>query len=336
MRPFIPTKVFYEPVVLEYDQGRHLIKNYKAQGIPLEEIKSHHKIESLTKRPNKEYTKMKRYLIMGTRKTIKLTPNDKSADFILPFTSSGCTAMCLYCYLMCHFNTNSYLRIFMNREQMMDKVKKNIKKLGEHKVYELGCNSDMVLENTITGNLRWAIKEFGKLENATATFATKFDAVDDLLDVDHQGHTQMRISVNPQELIGRVELGTSSLMARIQAANKMCEAGYRVGLNIAPIMLVENYKELYEDMFKTLKKELIPQLKKQAFLELIMMTYGSVNYYVNTESMPGAINLLDKTKMRPKGPGKYTYRKEYREEATEFMLHMVEKYLPESTVSYFV
>ena len=79
----------------------------------------------------------------------------------------------------------------------------------------------MVLENTLTGNLRWAIEKFADIPNAYATFATKFHMVDDLLDCKHNGHTQMRISVNPELIIKRIELGTSDLMSRIEAANKM-------------------------------------------------------------------------------------------------------------------
>lgn len=336
MNPFIPLRVYYEEVVKEYEQGKELLERYKKMDIPLIPIQAHHKIEELRHQPNKEFTKMKKYLILGTRKTIKLTPNDKSADFIVPFTSSGCTASCLYCYLVCHFNTNSYLRIFMNRDEMINKVKKNIKKVGEHKVYELGCNSDMVLENTITGNLRWAIEEFGKLENATATFATKFDAVDDLLTANHNGHTQMRISINPQVIVRKVEFGTSSLKERIAAANKMFEAGYAIGLNIAPIILEEGWEAMYENMFKEVSELLLPKLKEQLFIEVIFMTYGLPNLYINTESMPGAVNLLDKEKMRPKGPGKYTYRNEYRNPAEEIIRGYIEEYLPEATISYIV
>ena len=336
MRPFIPLRVYYEEAVKEYEQGKELLERYKKINIPLIPIESHHKIEELRHLPNKEFTKMKKYLILGTRKTIKLTPNDKSADFILPFTSSGCTATCLYCYLVCHFNTNSYLRIFMNRDEMINKVKKMIKKVGEHKIYELGCNSDMVLENTITGNLKWAIEEFGKLQNATATFATKFDAVDGLLTANHNGHTQMRISINPEEIIKRVEFGTSSLKERITAANKMFEAGYKIGLNIAPIILEEGWEAMYDNMFKEVKELLLPKLKEQLFIEVIFMTYGLPNFYINTESMPKAVNLLDKGKMRPKGPGKYTYRNEYRNPAEKIIIGYIEKYLPEATISYIV
>lgn len=336
MKPFVPLRVYYEEIVKEYEQGKELLERFREMGIPLIPIEAHHKIEELRKQPNKEFTKMKKYLILGTRKTIKLIPNDKSADYIVPFTSSGCTAACLYCYLVCNFNTNSYLRVFMNRDEMMDKVKKMIKKEDGHKVYELGCNSDMFLENTITGNLKWAIEEFGKLENATATFATKFDAVEDLLTANHNGHTQMRISINPQSIIRKVEFGTSSLKERITAANKMFEAGYKIGLNIAPIILQEGWEAMYKDMFMEVSELLLPRLKEQLFIEVIFMTYGLPNLYINTESMPKAVNLLDKDKMRPKGPGKYTYRNEFRNPAEEIIRGYIKEYFPEASISYIV
>ena len=66
------------------------------------------------------------------------------------------------------------------------------------------------------------------------------------------------------------------------------------------------------------------------------MTYGLPNYIINTESLPKAVNLLDKAKMRPKGPGKYTYRNEYRNPAEEVIREYIQKYLPEATISYIV
>lgn len=336
MKAFIPSRVYYEEIVTSYDQGRALLEKYGAMNIPLIPIKAHHKIPELSQLPNTEFTKMKTYLILGTRKTVKLTPNDKSADYIVPFTSSGCTAMCLYCYLVCHFNKNSYLRIFMNRDEIMKKIKKMVEKTGEPKVYELGSNSDMLLENTITGNLRWAIEEFGLMENATATFATKFDYVDDLLDAKHNGHTQMRISVNPQKIISNVEFGTSSLEKRIIAANKMYQAGYRIGINVAPIILIDGWEKLYEELFQTLQEQLDQELQKNLFVEVIFMTYALPNYFINTESMPNVIDLLEKNKMRPKGPGKYCYRNEWREPAQKYMEQLITKYLPNASISYIV
>lgn len=336
MNEFIPQRVYYEKVILEYEQGRRLLEKYKKMNIQTIEIPAHHKIDELRLLPYKEFTTVKKYLVLGKRKTINLTKNDKSSDYIVPFTSTGCSATCLYCYLVCNFENCSYLRIFVNRDEILSKIKKKIVKEGVHRVYELGCNSDMILENTITGNLKWAIEEFGKLHNATATFATKFHQVDDLLELKHNGNTQMRISVNPEEIIKKVEFGTSSLEDRIEAVNKMFKAGYRVGLNIAPIILVPNFEKIYEKLFKTLSENLLEELKEQLFIEVIFMTYGLANLQANTQSMPKAVNLLDMNKMRLKSPKKYTYKNEFRKPAEKIIIFYIEKYLPKAKISYIV
>ena len=58
--------------------------------------------------------------------------------------------MCLYCYLVCNFNKCSYLRIFVNREEMLDKIIKTANKSDKELIFEIGSNSDLVLENMIT------------------------------------------------------------------------------------------------------------------------------------------------------------------------------------------
>lgn len=336
MRKFNPSKVFYEKRVLDYPLGKKLFERYKSQGCEMVEIEGHHNISQLRSEPYSNYGKMKSYLILGTRKTIKLIPNELSADYIVPFTSSGCSAMCLYCYLVCNFFNCTYLRVFVNRDDMIKAVLKNTAKFQKKTVYELGCNSDMLLDNHITGNLRWAIEEFGKLSHAYATFATKFHMVEDLLHAKHNGHTQMRISVNPQLIIDRIELGTSNLLSRIDAANKMYAAGYRIGLNIAPIILIENWKQHYIDMFKLLHEKLDNNLKKDMFIEIIFMTYGYANININKEAFPNAYPFFNKELMKPKGRGKMQYKPEIKLEAEAFLKKLVKNYFPYAEISYVV
>lgn len=52
--------------------------------------------------------------------------------------------------------------------------------------------------------------------------------IDDILDLDHKGKVIIRMSVNPEEIINKVEFGTSRLKGRIDAINKLTEAGYKV------------------------------------------------------------------------------------------------------------
>ncbi len=333
---FVPERIYFEKGVEQYPLGRQMLDRYAGQNMEIIKIENHNMIPELRERPDSEFVRMKKYLILGIRKSLRLVPNTRSADFIVPFTSSGCSAMCLYCYLLCTFFKGSYLRIFVNREEMMDSIRKKAKTTEGQKVYEIGSNSDMVLENTITGNLEWAILKFAELDKAMCTFATKFADVDGLLGLEHRGKTQVRISVNPTYVIKKVEIGTAKLSSRIEAANKLYNAGYKVGINIAPIILLDDWKELYSGLFDELETRLDPQLKRQLFFELIFMTYGLANDTINSKALPGTLNVFEKYKMRTKGRGKYCYRDNIVKEAREFMLAKVASKFPDATVSYIV
>ena len=87
--------------------------------------------------------------------------------------------------------------------------------------------------------------------------------VDSLLDLPHKGKVIFRMSVNPQRLISRIELGTSSLEKRIEAVNRMCEAGYPCGLLIAPVMLVDGWKAMYTELLEQLRDGLTEKAQKQ-------------------------------------------------------------------------
>lgn len=203
---FKPLEIFYEEHISEYELGKELLKKYDKLDIPKHIIENHNNIEDLRKRENKDFVKLKNYLIIGIRKTHNFVPNKKISDFLVPYTSSGCTAMCLYCYLVCNFNKCSYLRLFVNREEMLDKIIKVSNNAETEEVFEIGSNSDMVLENTITNNLVWTIPKFAKNEKGFLTFPTKFDMVDSLLNLEHKGRIIFRMSVNPEEIVEKIEL----------------------------------------------------------------------------------------------------------------------------------
>lgn len=330
-----PDKIFYEPAVLNYELGMQLQKKYDhVSWIPIE---SHNNIEQLRKNANQEFPKMKRHLIIGVRKSLKYTPNHKVSDFLVPYTSSGCSAMCLYCYLVCNYNKCSYLRLFVNREKMMDKLIKTAN--GSEKkdiVFEIGSNSDLILENTITENLEWTIEEFSKSKNGFLTFPTKFDMVEPLLLLNHRGRTIMRMSVNPHEIIRKIEFGTSPLSSRINALNQMSDAGYKVGLLIAPVIMVEDWKKQYKQLIEELSDRLSETTKKQLFIEIIFMTYSYVHRAINSEAFPNAKDLFDSNLMTGRGRGKYWYREEIRAEGEQFLRDEISKKLNNIPILYVV
>ena len=123
---FKPKAIYYEKEIINYPLGKELMEKYK--DIPKVEIESHNNIEEMRKNSNKEFANMKRNLIIGIRKTHNFVENHKTSDYLVPYTSSGCIAACMYCYLVCNYNKCAYLRLFVNREKMLEKIILRIQK----------------------------------------------------------------------------------------------------------------------------------------------------------------------------------------------------------------
>lgn len=331
---FKPKAIYFEKEIEDYELGKELLEKYKE--IPKIEIENHNAIEEMRKKENKEFVTMKRNLIIGVRKTHKFVENHKISDYLVPYTSSGCTASCMYCYLVCNYNKCAYLRLFVNREKMLEKIIKVSEKSDKELTFEIGSNSDLILENTITKNLVWTIENFKNTKRGKLTFPTKFEMVDDLLPLEHKGKIIVRMSVNPEEIIKNVEFGTSRLQGRIDAINKLKEAGYEIGILIAPVIFVENWKELYLELIKQLEAKLSPKVKKDVFFEVIFMTYSYVHTKINEEAFPNAIELYNKETMTGRGRGKYWYKEEIRKEGEKFFRENINKYFPNNKIVYIV
>ncbi len=324
--------VYYEPDVMKYYLGKVLYQKYRS--LPWIEIKSHNRIPEFSAAENRSFPKLKRHLIIGIRKTHRYVENHKVSDWLVPYTSSGCRAMCLCCYLVCNYNKCSYLRLFVNREQMMDKLLRADGAALGRQTFEIGSNSDLVLENTITENLLWTIERFAREGHGFLTFPTKFDMVGPLLDLDHRGKTIFRMSVNPPEIIKKVEIGTSPLASRIRALNDMAQAGYPVGLLIAPVILLPGWRKMYGELIELLGDELSEKVKNSGFIEIIFMTYSYVHRAINAEAFPGAVKIYDKALMTGRGRGKYCYRPEARAEVEEFLRRELEEELGSMEILY--
>jgi spore photoproduct lyase len=333
---FIPKVIYYEEAVTNYPLGNELLDRYKSIGIPCKIIENHNNIEEMRSQQNNQFPSMKQNLIIGIRKSLKYVPNTKTSDFLVPYTSSGCSAMCLYCYLVCNYNKCAYLRLFVNREEMMNKLIKTANASQNNLTFEIGSNSDLILENTITQNLEWTIEEFAKSQKGFITLPTKFDMVDSLLTLNHQGKTIIRMSLNPDYIIKRIEIGTSSLPQRVNALNKLYKSDYKIGILIAPVIMVENWKEYYQKMLEYLSENLEEKAKNKLGIEIIFMTYSYIHRMINNEAFPNAPQLFDTNLMSARGIGKYAYKKDLKEDAENFFRTLISKYLPNARIEYIV
>lgn len=331
---FDPKEIYYEKDALNYELGKFLYSKFSNKNwVPIE---NHNNIPFFRNKSNKEFARMKQNIIVGVRKTHKFVPNNKISDFLVPYTSSGCMASCLYCYLVCNYNKCSYLRLFVNREKMLEKIIRTSQKSEKELTFEIGSNSDLVLENVITKNLPWTIENFAKQGRGFITFPTKFDMVEPLLGLNHGGKTIVRMSVNPEDIINRIELGTSNLENRIKALNDLGMAGYNVGILIAPVIMVDDWENKYKNLLEILNEKLSPEVHKNMFIEIIFMTYSYVHRKINEEAFTKSPNLYDKALMTGRGRGKYCYKQNLREYGKQFFLNEIPQYFPKTEIKYIV
>ena len=84
MEEFVPVKVFYEKESQNYTLGKTLFNKYKALNIETIEIENHNNIPELRDEPDSAFIRMKKYLIIGVRKSLKFVPNEKTSDYLVP------------------------------------------------------------------------------------------------------------------------------------------------------------------------------------------------------------------------------------------------------------
>ena len=114
----------------------------------------------------------------------------------------------------------------------------------------------------LTGSLSETIRYFGTRSDANLRWVTKFDNVDALLALPHNGRTRCRFSVNAAPISGRFEGGTARVSGRLVALRKLAlphergGGGYPVGLVVAPIMPLAGWRDHYTALFDEIQQAL--------------------------------------------------------------------------------
>ena len=169
-------------------------------------------------------------------------------------------------------------------------------------------------------------------------WTTKFAAVGGLVGIDHAGRTRVRFSVNAAAVSRDFEGGTATLAQRLGALRRMAQAGYPVGLTIAPIMPVEGWREQYAALFAAVATALDGVAGVDLTAELIThrFTPGSkevlLGWYPKT-----TLDLREeaRTQKRTKfGSLKYVYPKDSMAEMRGFFEGTLGTVLPAARVLY--
>lgn len=163
----------------------------------------------------------------------------------------NCPINCTYCILQVYLNTSA-LVIFLNYEDMFTELETEIRK--DPSLIRIGTGelTDSLALDPLTGLNTLLIDFFSRQRQVFLELKTKSDYIENLLDLDHQGQTLISWSLNPQLLINAEEGLAAPLQARIVAAKKCQERGYKIGFHFDPIILYKGWETEYESVIDIL------------------------------------------------------------------------------------
>ena len=339
---FIPKRVIFEKGSLGTEVGENIYNKIKDNpnieiiNATSNKIKTHIPGDNLFD----QYRSGKQTLVVGERKTLKFQTCKPSANYQLPLVS-GCMGRCEYCYLNTQLGDKPFVRVFTNIDDILNKAKQYIEeRLPAITIFEGAATSDPIPLEPYTNALRKTIEFMGKEEHGRFRFVTKYNDVDTLLDAKHNNHTEIRFSINTPKVIDTYEHYTASSTARIEAAVKVANAGYKIGFIIAPVFLYDNWQNEYKALIESIRNKLPSDFNDPIIFEVISHRYTTKAKNRILEIFPETTLPMNdedrKFKYGQFGYGKYIYSKEQLSEMKEFFISNIKEVFPNSIIKYVI
>lgn len=243
-----------------------------------------------------------------------------------------CPYDCRYCYLAgtpgVRFSPT--VKIFLNLPEMLSQIDRAADVAGQPVAFYLGKLQDGLALDPLTGFMRVLVPFFAAHRWARLRVLTKSAQVEQLLDLDHQGHTVLSWSLNPPEVSEAFENGVPSVAARIEAMHRCALAGYPVRAVIMPIVPVGGWQHAYRSFLEYLLDRVQPE----------RITLGGICIYSAAQNLMerklGAANviskLLDHTGQQS-SDGRTRYTRSLRREMYAYLIQTIQKIDRQATIS---
>lgn len=355
-----PRRVFITPDAFAMAHGREMLARAEGFGAEVIRLKSN-QLRGLTapvpkdaapdsKAAQRAYAQAKTSLaiVVAPPSARKLQPIPPSADWQFHL-AQGCPAHCQYCYLAGSLSGPPVTRVYANLPEILENLRSYLgtgritsasrERAHEGTTFEASCYTDPLGIEHLTGSLAAAIRFFGEWDAPVQLrFTTKFDGVGPLLTAAHNARTRIRFSVNAASVARGFEGGTASVAQRLHALRRVAQAGYPVGLTIAPIMPVRDWQAEYQALLDAVADTLRGISQPDLTAELITHRFTPGSKDVLLSWYPKTTLDLQETNRSQKrtkfGGFKYVYPKDPMREMREWFEAAIARTLPAARILY--
>jgi spore photoproduct lyase len=264
--PWTPKQVLVTKSAAEQPYAAEILRRCETAGVSEITLLPTDRLTGLSVGTEREvYARAKNTLAVVVAPPSARTPQPipPSADWRIDL-ARGCPAHCQYCYLAGSLTGPPVTRAYANLDEVLagigthagrGTVTSGTTSRGhEGTTFELSCYTDPLGIEHLTGALELAIARVGAGaygRDVSLRFTTKFADLGNLPGLDHRRRTRVRFSVNADPVAKRFEGGTSATADRLVALRTLAEAGYPIGLTIAPVIPVPGWAEEYGRLLDT-------------------------------------------------------------------------------------
>ena len=345
-RRWTPKRVVVTPGALEHPHGRRIVERVEGLGIEVERLAANRLTGVRGDDERQTYVRAKSTMaiVVSPPSRRKLQPIAPSADWRFDL-AEGCPAHCQYCYLAGSLSGPPVTRVYADVDEILDGLGAYVgegtakRRPEEGTTFEASCYTDPLALEHLTGSWQRAVEFFGRWEaDVQLRWTTKYADVDRFTSLDHRGRTRVRFSVNAAPVTTRMEGGTAKLEERIAGLGTLARAGYPVGLTIAPIMPVPDWRSEYGRLLDLVAVAVdgIPDLDLTAELITHRFTPGSkevlMGWYPRTQ-----LDMDESTRTQKRGKFggiKHVYPKDVMSELRGWFESALADRLPDCRVLY--
>jgi len=302
VQPFVPQKIFIEKSVFNLPLTQKVLSEFS--DTPWEEIDRYQDFKQPV-----PITPAKKILAIAEQRgeALKPFPKIKNAinlgDYVFN-PISNCHLECTYCILQSYLKNNPMITLFANTEYFLNAIEREVKAQPK-RTYRIGTGelSDSLALDRWTQLSHELVPFFAKLPNAFLEFKTKSDAIENLLSLDHGGHTVLSWSLMPEGMAEKEELKCASLQDRLSCAARVQAVGYPVGLHLDPLIYHEGWEKNYYELIQSLSQLLDP--KRLAWVSMGSLRFDKTLKEVATQRFPHTKIFAEDFIAAPDGKRRY-------------------------------
>ena len=287
MNRYKPEKVFVEHSVEHSPITRNVLD--RLPGVPVEHLHSTDHLLEQSKHWAPGITQAKKSLILARHRGhfFKSCPaaqarrpfENTCCNYSVLNYASNCHMECSYCYLQSYLNF-PYMLIYANHNDLLSELE-GVLKNRRNDFHRIGTGelADSLALDPLTSYSVPLVNFFARQDNAILEFKTKSDCIENILDLDHRGHTVVSWSLNPPFIQDKEEHKTATIEERLRAAELCVQAGYPVAFHLDPLIFYpgweKDYKDLIERIFENIPAASVPWISigalrmSQALKELV-------------------------------------------------------------------